>query len=87
VVVHEKYCYVVPDDLTDTELVCLPSQYLTAYLSLFDFGNLRPNQSVLIHSCVGKFILVHFYFTPVFEKMYFCSLGSLGERDFLVSSP
>ncbi|KAI5755836.1 hypothetical protein M8J77_020033 [Diaphorina citri] len=53
VVVHEKYCYVVPDDLTDTELVCLPSQYLTAYLSLFDFGNLRPNQSVLIHSCVG----------------------------------
>uniref|UniRef100_A0A8D8Z3M9 Synaptic vesicle membrane protein VAT-1 homolog n=1 Tax=Cacopsylla melanoneura TaxID=428564 RepID=A0A8D8Z3M9_9HEMI len=53
VIVEEKYCFTVPDSLSDEQLVCLPSQYLTAYFALFDFGNLRPNQTVLMHSCVG----------------------------------
>lgn len=35
------------------EAAAIPVSYLTAYICLFDFGNLRPNQSVLIQAAGG----------------------------------
>uniref|UniRef100_A0A672R552 Vesicle amine transport 1 n=1 Tax=Sinocyclocheilus grahami TaxID=75366 RepID=A0A672R552_SINGR len=45
-----------PAHLTFEEAAALPVNYITAYLMLFDFGHLRPNQSLLIHMAAGKFV-------------------------------
>ncbi|XP_065206337.1 synaptic vesicle membrane protein VAT-1 homolog [Planococcus citri] len=53
VVVNEKNCFAVPDHVQDEIAVCLSANYLTAYFCLFDIGNLKQGQNVLIHSCGG----------------------------------
>ncbi|XP_077978844.1 synaptic vesicle membrane protein VAT-1 homolog [Glandiceps talaboti] len=46
-------CFAIPDEMTFEEAAAIPVNYLTAYLMLFDFGNLRPGKSVLIHMAAG----------------------------------
>ncbi|NXU53919.1 VAT1 protein, partial [Turnix velox] len=45
--------YLMPEGMSFEEAAALPVNYITAYMVLFDFGNLRPNQSVLIHMAAG----------------------------------
>ncbi|KAM4536159.1 synaptic vesicle membrane protein VAT-1 homolog [Fundulus diaphanus] len=52
-VVPASHTFLIPDGMSFEEAAALPVNYITAYLMLFDFGNLRPNQSVLIHSAAG----------------------------------
>lgn len=49
--------FLMPEGMSFEEAAALPVNYITAYMILFDFGNLRPNQSVLIHMAAGKLIL------------------------------
>ncbi|XKL60105.1 hypothetical protein PGB90_001121 [Kerria lacca] len=53
VIIHQKYCFLVPDEIEDEIAVALPANYLTAYFSLFHIGNLREGEKVLVHSCAG----------------------------------
>ena len=46
--------FLIPDGMSFEEAAAIPVNYVTAYMILFDFGNLRPNQSILIHSAAGK---------------------------------
>ncbi len=43
----------VPEGISLEAAAALPVTYLTAYLMMFDLGNLRPGQTVLIHSAGG----------------------------------
>ncbi|XP_050183683.1 synaptic vesicle membrane protein VAT-1 homolog [Myiozetetes cayanensis] len=43
----------MPEGMSFEEAAALLVNYITAYMVLFDFGNLRPNQSVLIHMAAG----------------------------------
>ncbi|KAL0992744.1 hypothetical protein UPYG_G00097810 [Umbra pygmaea] len=52
-VVPATHTFLIPDGMTFEEAAALPVNYITAYMMLFDFGNLRPNQSILIHSAAG----------------------------------
>ncbi|KAM9843410.1 synaptic vesicle membrane protein VAT-1 homolog [Aulostomus maculatus] len=52
-VVPASHTFLIPDGMSFEEAAALPVNYITAYLMLFDFGNLRPNQSVLIHAAAG----------------------------------
>ncbi|XP_059409388.1 synaptic vesicle membrane protein VAT-1 homolog [Carassius carassius] len=53
VVVATTHTFLMPEGMSFEEAAALPVNYITAYLMLFDFGHLRPNQSVLIHMAAG----------------------------------
>ncbi|KAJ3601172.1 hypothetical protein NHX12_032145, partial [Muraenolepis orangiensis] len=49
-VVPAAHTFLIPEGMSFEEAAALPVNYVTAYMMLFDFGNLRPNQSVLGHT-------------------------------------
>lgn len=51
--VPAAHTFLIPDGMSFEEAAALPVNYITAYMMLFDFGNLRANQSVLIHAAAG----------------------------------
>ncbi len=53
VVVSVDQCFVMPEKMTFQEGAALPVNYLTAFLMLFEFGNLRKGKSVLVHMAAG----------------------------------
>ncbi|XP_006638150.1 synaptic vesicle membrane protein VAT-1 homolog [Lepisosteus oculatus] len=53
VAVAASHTFLMPEGMTFEEAAAIPVNYITAYMMLFDFGNLRPNQSVLIHMAAG----------------------------------
>ncbi|KAG7334845.1 hypothetical protein KOW79_001441 [Hemibagrus wyckioides] len=52
-VVPTSHTFPMPEAMSFEEAAALPVNYITAYMMLFDFGHLRPNQSVLIHMAAG----------------------------------
>ncbi|KAG7459725.1 hypothetical protein MATL_G00213640 [Megalops atlanticus] len=53
VTVPASHTFLMPEGMSFEEGAALPVNYITAYMMLFDFGNLRPNQSVLVHMAAG----------------------------------
>ncbi|NP_001007052.3 synaptic vesicle membrane protein VAT-1 homolog [Danio rerio] len=53
VVVASTHTFLMPEGMSFEEAAALPVNYITAYMMLFDFGHLRPNQSVLVHMAAG----------------------------------
>lgn len=53
VAVSETFVYKLPTSMSYEEGAALFMNYVTAYILLFELGNLRPNQSVLVHSAGG----------------------------------
>ncbi|XP_051988283.1 synaptic vesicle membrane protein VAT-1 homolog [Xyrauchen texanus] len=53
VVVAATHTFLMPEGMSFEEAAAIPVNYITAYMMLFDFGHLRPNQSVLIHMAAG----------------------------------
>lgn len=54
VAVPASHTFLIPEGMSFEQAAALPVNYITAYMMLFDFGNLRPNQSVLVHAAAGK---------------------------------
>ncbi|GAA6104162.1 synaptic vesicle membrane protein VAT-1 homolog [Tachysurus ichikawai] len=52
-VVPSLHTFPMPEAMSFEEAAALPVNYITAYMMLFDFGHLRPNQSVLVHMAAG----------------------------------
>jgi len=46
-------CFKIPEKMSFEEAGAFLVNYITAYQILFEFGNLRPNKSVLIHMAAG----------------------------------
>ncbi|KAI4891527.1 hypothetical protein NFI96_018025 [Prochilodus magdalenae] len=59
VVVAATHTFLMPEGMSFEEAAALPVNYITAYMMLFDFGHLRPNQSVLIHMAAGGSTVIH----------------------------
>ncbi|CAI5789787.1 vesicle membrane VAT-1 homolog [Podarcis lilfordi] len=53
VTVQANQTFPMPEGMSFEEAAALLVNYITAYMVLFDFGNLRPNQSVLVHMAAG----------------------------------
>lgn len=47
-------CYPLPDHISTEEGAGVFVNYLTAYFSLIELGNLKKDETVLILSCGGK---------------------------------
>lgn len=54
VTVLSTQTFLMPESMTFEEAAALLVNYITAYMILFDFGNLRPGQSVLVHMAAGN---------------------------------
>ncbi|XP_002735085.1 synaptic vesicle membrane protein VAT-1 homolog-like [Saccoglossus kowalevskii] len=48
-----KFCFLMPDGLSFEDAAALPISYVTAYILLFEIGNLKKGRSVLVHSAGG----------------------------------
>ncbi|KAM4844516.1 synaptic vesicle membrane protein VAT-1 homolog [Thomomys bottae] len=53
VTVPSANTFLMPEAMTFEEAAALLVNYVTAYMVLFDFGNLRPGHSVLVHMAAG----------------------------------
>ncbi|KAH0626981.1 hypothetical protein JD844_002329, partial [Phrynosoma platyrhinos] len=53
VTVPANKTFPIPEGMSFEEAAAFLINYITAYMVLFDFGNLQPNQSVLIHMAAG----------------------------------
>lgn len=45
--------FIMPDEMSFEEGAAIPVNYITAYMMLFDFANLREGKSVLLHMAAG----------------------------------
>ena len=54
VTVPSAQTFLMPEAMTFEEAAALLVNYITAYMVLFDFGNLRPGHSVLVHMAAGN---------------------------------
>ncbi|KAM3822883.1 synaptic vesicle membrane protein VAT-1 homolog [Vipera latastei] len=53
VTVQANQTFLMPEGMSFEEAAAFLVNYITAYMVLFDFGNLRPDQSVLVHMAAG----------------------------------
>ncbi|XP_072417654.1 synaptic vesicle membrane protein VAT-1 homolog [Chiloscyllium punctatum] len=53
VVIPASNTFLMPDGMSFEEAAAIPANYVTAYMMIYDFANLRPNQSILIHMAAG----------------------------------
>nr|XP_060615831.1 synaptic vesicle membrane protein VAT-1 homolog [Anolis sagrei ordinatus] len=53
VTVPANQTFLMPEGMSFEEAATFLVNYITAYMVLFDFGNLRSNQSVLVHMAAG----------------------------------
>uniref|UniRef100_A0A8C9RL37 Vesicle amine transport 1 n=1 Tax=Scleropages formosus TaxID=113540 RepID=A0A8C9RL37_SCLFO len=53
VAVPANHTFLMPEGMSFEEAAAIPVNYISAYMMLFDFGNLRPHQSVLVHMAAG----------------------------------
>ena len=67
-IVKPENVFPIPDRMSFEEAAAIPVNYLTAYMMLFDFGNLRKNQSVLVHMAAGKNL---YDFEVVYNLVFF----------------
>lgn len=51
--ISPEKCYALPEDFSLEQGAAIFVNYLTAYFALFDLGNLKPDETVLIQSCAG----------------------------------
>ncbi|CEI65620.1 Compactin diketide synthase mokB [Fusarium venenatum] len=53
VVMSENLCERIPDNLSFEDAATIPCVFATSYHSIFNMGNLKKGQSILIHSACG----------------------------------
>jgi NADPH:quinone reductase-like Zn-dependent oxidoreductase len=72
VTLPSENCFKMPEKMSFEEGAALLVNYITAYQILFEFGNLRPNKSVLVHMAAGEIIK---YFSLNFRLVFIGGVG------------
>ena len=83
--IDKKYILHLPDDYSFEEGAAMVVQPLTAYYSLFELGNLKPDYTLLIHSAAGG---VGVYANRIAKKFNAFTIGTIGsesKRNFLIN--
>lgn len=60
--VPAQYVYALPEGMTALDAVAVTTNYVVAYLLLFEMANLTPGKSLLVHSAGGG--VVSTYYIP-----------------------
>lgn len=53
VAVPAQYVYALPSGMSPLDAVAITTNYVVAYLLLFEMANLTPGKSILLHSAGG----------------------------------
>ncbi len=80
-----RYLRKIPDGWDFAQGAALPAQGLTAYYALRELGNLRANQTVLIHSLAGGVGLLALEIARRLKAEVIGTIGSPAKIDFLVN--
>lgn len=83
--IDKKYILSLPEDYSFEEGAAMIVQPLTAYYSLFELGNLKPDHTVLIHSAAGG---VGIYANRIAKHLGAYTIGTIGsesKRNFLLN--
>jgi NADPH:quinone reductase-like Zn-dependent oxidoreductase len=83
--IDKKYILPLPDDYSFEEGAAMVVQPLTAYYSLFELGNLKPNHTVLIHSAAGGVGIYANRIAKNFGAYTIGTIGSESKRNFLIN--
>ncbi|NXY84025.1 VAT1 protein, partial [Alcedo cyanopectus] len=78
--------FLMPEGMSFEEAAALLVNYITAYMILFDFGNLRPNQSVLIHMAAGGVGTAAIQLCKTVENVTIFGTASASKHDYLKES-
>ncbi|KAI9148345.1 putative polyketide synthase protein [Paramyrothecium foliicola] len=78
--------HVIPDAMSFEDAATIPSVYLASIYSLFDIGNLKTGQSVLIHSASGGVGLSCIQLAKHVGAEIFVTVGTEEKRKFLVET-
>ncbi|KAL2166565.1 hypothetical protein VTG60DRAFT_2512 [Thermothelomyces hinnuleus] len=82
--VHWSSAVHIPDEMTFETAASLPTQYVTAYLSLYDIARLQPGESVLIHSATGGVGQAAVMLAQRVGAEVFATVGSEEKKRFLM---
>jgi putative PIG3 family NAD(P)H quinone oxidoreductase len=52
-VIHSDMVIEIPDDMTFEEAAAIPEAFLTAYQALIELGNIKENETILIHAAAS----------------------------------
>lgn len=83
--IDKKYILHLPADYSFEEGASMIVQPLTAYYSLIELGNLKPNHTVLIHSAAGG---VGIYANRIAKHLGAYTIGTIGsesKKNFLIN--
>lgn len=84
VCIPAQFVYHMPSGMSFQDGAALLMNYLTAHLLLFEIGNLRNGQSVLVHSVGGGVVSTALFFCSFYRKLY---VDIHDERDIFDSGP
>ncbi|XP_068923693.1 synaptic vesicle membrane protein VAT-1 homolog [Petaurus breviceps papuanus] len=73
----------MPEAMSFEEAAALPVNYITAYMVLFDCGNLRPGHSVLVHMAAGGVGLAAIQLCQTVENVTVFGTASASKHDVL----
>ncbi|XP_027726061.1 synaptic vesicle membrane protein VAT-1 homolog [Vombatus ursinus] len=73
----------MPEAMSFEEAAALPVNYITAYMVLFDCGNLRPGHSVLVHMAAGGVGLAAIQLCKTVENVTVFGTASASKHDVL----
>jgi NADPH:quinone reductase-like Zn-dependent oxidoreductase len=74
IIVKKDFVFKIPKEMSFREAAVLPISYLTAYILLFEIGNIKSGQTLLFHSAGGgvggKFISIFIYSNKIFYSCF-----------------
>nr|XP_020020785.1 synaptic vesicle membrane protein VAT-1 homolog [Castor canadensis] len=83
VTVPSANTFLMPDAMTFEEAAALLVNYITAYMILFDLGNLRPGHSVLVHMAAGGVGMAAGQLCRTVENVTVFGTASAGKHEML----
>lgn len=83
--IDPRYILKLPEGWTFEEGASFIVQSLTAYYSLVDLGNIKPNNTVLIHSAAGGVGIYANRIAKIFNAFTIGTIGSESKRNFLMN--
>ncbi|WPH04990.1 polyketide synthase [Acrodontium crateriforme] len=86
IIVCEKLCEKIPDNLTFEDAATMPAVFATAVFSLFNIGRLQKGQSVLIHSACGGVGLAAIQLARMVGAEIYATVGSQEKVAYLIDT-
>jgi alcohol dehydrogenase len=83
--IDQRYILKLPEGWTFEEGASFIVQSLTAYYSLVELGNIKPNNTVLIHSAAGGVGIYANRIAKRFNAFTIGTIGSESKRNFLIN--